>query len=207
MKATAPVPGRRGFTLVEMSVALCIFGLFALTALASLNLTLKHWRSVSARVEAASASRLVASTLGQELRQAVPNPAPGATGYLALTPAVDPTAVLVPNANSRLSTNEVVFTEPNPAVYNPLSTSFNPADPSNYRRVRYYVANGAVRRQIWNLSSSGSASLQCDAALVAADEVRFDVSYLEPDLFEVAVSCTRGQNVSQLETKIFVLGR
>jgi len=103
-----------GFTLAELTVALSVFALFALTALASLQMTLKHWRSVSVRVDATSACRRVASALGDELRQAVPNSAPGNSGYLGLVPAVDPTAVLVPNANSRLATDEVVFTQPDP---------------------------------------------------------------------------------------------
>ncbi len=196
-----------GFTLVELTVAISVFGLFALTALASLQMTLEHWRSVSVRVDATSACRRVVSALGDELRQAVPNSAPGPSGYLGLVPAVDPTAVLTPNANLRLATNEVVFTQPDPASYNPLSASFDPVDPGNYRKVRYYVRDGEVRRQVWTLSGSGAASLQADALLVGVDAARIDVAFLEPDLFSLAVSCTRGRNVAQLETRVFVLGR
>lgn len=199
---------RRGITLAELTVVLALFGLFSTTALAALNLAMGHWRNVAQEVDAASSCRFVASTLSNELRQGIPNPAPAATGtgYRSLSPAVSPTAVLTPNQNARTAT-EVVFTEPNPASYDPLAAGFNPQDPANYRRVRYYVSGAAVRREVRTYTSSGGVASTQDALLASADTLALSATWVAPDLFDLDVTCTRGRDSAHLRTRVFVVGR
>lgn len=195
----------RAFTLSELAVVVALFGLFSTTALASLNLTLGHWRAVSQKVDALAACRFVTSTLASELRQGIPNPA-GTTGYRGLSPEVGPTAVLNPNAHSRTAT-EVVFTEPDPVRFDPLSSTFVAADPRCYRRVRYYVSDGAVRREVRTWTATGTVSTVVDAVLARVDGAALRVRYQAPDLFDLEVVCTRGRDVARLTTQVYVLGR
>lgn len=198
----------RALSLSEIVVVVALFGLFATTALAGLNLTLGYWRTISSTVDAVSSCRLVTGTMANELRQGVPNPAPGSTstGYRGLQPPVDPTAVLVPNANSPIA-SELVFTEPDPARYDPLNSSFDPEDPSYYRTVRYYVVGGTVRREIKTWTSSGSVASTVDGVLASVDSASLQATWRAPDLFDLEISCIRGKDVAQLNTQVFVLGR
>lgn len=199
---------RHGITLAELTVVLALFGLFSTTALAALNLAMGHWRKVAQEVDAASSCRFVASTLSNELRQGIPNPAPAAsgTGYRSLSPAVAPTAVLTPNQNARTAT-EVVFTEPNPATYDPLAAGFSPQDPANYRRVRYYVSGATLRREVRTYASNGTVTGTQDALLATADTMNLTATWVAADLFDLDVTCTRGRDSANLRTRVFVVGR
>lgn len=196
----------RGFSLAEFTVMLALFGLFSTTALAALNLALGHWRNVARKVDAAAACRFVTSTLSNELRQGVPNPAPGATGYKALSPAVNPTAMLVPNANAKTSTS-LTFTEPNPATFNPLLDSFNPENPANYRRVRYYTSGAMVRREVLTYSAAGAVTNTTDSLVAAQDAVALSFTWLSSNTLAMEVTCTRGNDTAKLKTQVFVIGR
>ena len=198
----------RALSLSEIVVVVALFGLFSTTALAGLNLTLGYWRTISSTVDAVSSCRLVAGTVANELRQGIPNPAPASTstGYRRISPPVDPTAVLTPNAHSPIA-DELVFTEPDPARYDPLDSSFDPQDPSYYRTVRYYVTGGTVRREVKTWTSSGSVADTVDGVLASMDSASLRAIWRAPDLFELEFSCTRGQDVARLNTQVFVLGR
>jgi type II secretory pathway pseudopilin PulG len=198
----------RAFSLSEIVVVVALFGLFSTTALAGLNLTLGYWRTISSRVDAVSSCRLVVGTIANELRQGIPNPAPASTstGYRQISPPVDPTAVLRPNASSPIA-NELVFTEPDPTRYDPLNSSFDPEDPSYYRTVRYYVTGGTVRREVKTWTSSGSVANTVDGVLANMDSAELRVTWRAPDLFDLEFSCTRGKDAARLNTQIFVLGK
>lgn len=195
-----------GLTLAELTVVVALFGLFATTALAALNLALAQWKAVGQRVDSASSCRFLVTTLCTELRQGIPNPAPGTSGYQALSPAVAPTAILLPNANQRTST-EIRFTEPNPAVYNPLASGFDPSNPSLYRRIRYSVARGVVTRQVETFNSFGSVASTSTATVISQDQVTLQATWLSSDLISLQVSCTRGNDTTTLTTRVFVIGK
>lgn len=199
---------RRGLTLAEVTVVLALFGLFSTTALASLNLAMSHWRKVAQEVDAASNCRFVTSTLTNELRQGIPNPAAASTGtgYLSLSPAVAPTAVLTPNQNVRTAT-ELVFTEPHPTSYDPLASGFDPQSPASYRRVRYYLSGATMRREVRTYTSTGTVATTQDALLASGDSMALGVTWVAPDLFDVDVTCTRGRDSATLRTRVFVVGR
>lgn len=199
-------PAPRGFSLAEVAVVIALFALFATTALASLNLAMAQWKEVGQRVDAAAACRFLTTTLSTEMRQGIPNPAPGTSGYQAISPPVSPTAVLLPNANQR-TTAEVAFTEADPAVYEPLSPGFDPSNPSLYRRVRYSVAGGTVARRVETFDSTGSLVGTSTATVISQDQVTLQATWLAPDLVTLEVSCTRGTETDRLKTRVFVIGK
>lgn len=204
---------RRGMTLVELMVMAVIFSLFATTVLSVLTIALRYWTQSNQRVLAEQNLRVAMQAITSELRQGVPDAdvagANPATGYLSLSPAVPPTAVLTPNANT-VGANYLAFTEPNPTNYDPSQTTFSAADPSNFQRVRYYVSGGSLRRERVQWSSAGAVTSTVDDALVSASSsgiIALTVQYLSATTFTVAVTTREGNSQYSLSSTVTVLGQ
>lgn len=198
------MPGRRGLTLAETLVALALMAVLSTSLLAAVNLSLFHWVRLGNRVDAASSARLAMSALTQELRGGLPDSTPN--GYLRLTPAVSPTAVLTPNANVPNAT-ELVFTEADPVRWDPLSAGFDASDPSLYRRVRYRAVAGRILREVTTFTSAGSVSEVREALVARGDRAALAVAWRAPDLFDVQATVGVGAYESVLLSRIHVVGR
>lgn len=203
----------RAFTLAEMTVVIALFGLFSTTALASLNLTLRHWRTVSIQTDVYSSCRMAINTISKELRQGMPNPAPGFQSYYyedINTPSTDVIAVSTPNIKNQTAT-QLIFTEANPADFSPTSTfGFTATDPKHYRRVRYYVSQNKLHREMKTYNSSGAVSKTSDDILTSADSITFLVTCLSPTNYKIEFSCSKtvGSNTKEasLSSNVIVLG-
>jgi len=92
----------RGLTLAELCVMTVIFSLFSTTVLATLSMALRYWTQSNQRILAQQNARVAIGVITNELRQAIPSQS-AAVGYQKISPAVDPTGVTMPNANSTTS--------------------------------------------------------------------------------------------------------
>ena len=196
---------RRGLTLAEVIFGLTLFALVSTVLLATVSLSLRYGGLLSHRLTSSSNARMVLGTLAAEMRGGLPCPS-AAVGYLGLAPAVEPTAVLLPNANSPAA-SEVVFTEPDPATYAPLLPGFDRIVPANYRRVRYFTRDGAAWRQQVRFTSLGTPLETREELLVRAGTVEIAATYRAADLFDVRVTASEVGETSSLATRIFVVGR
>lgn len=167
-----------GFTLIETLVALMLFALFGLAAVASLTLAMRQWGQLSKKVNASQNARFVAGVISAELRQGTPNPS--AFGFTGA--GLAPTAVLMPNTN-QVTSYELIFNEPVPSVFNPLDPTWDETRADNYRRVRYFVRNGSevVREEI--TYSGGSARPATEEVIARGDFL--DLAFSHPVTDEV----------------------
>ena len=74
---------KSGFTLPEVIITVGVFSLFTLSLLGTLVMGLRYLNMADEEIVAQQNCRNITDVVITELRQAVPNPAPGSTGYLA----------------------------------------------------------------------------------------------------------------------------
>ncbi|MBI2266584.1 MAG: prepilin-type N-terminal cleavage/methylation domain-containing protein [Armatimonadetes bacterium] len=200
---------KNGFTLAELLVAAALFMLLGGALLTVVSMALRSWRDADVRVNNQQNVRLIQDAIVSELRQAIPDSDPGGlnppTGYLSVTPAISPTGVIFPNTNTPLG-NYVEFTEPNPAVYDPSSVGFNPATPSNYRRIKYYLQSGYLKRDSTEYDSNGTPLNQktTNIAQINTGTITLEVARLGTKLYQVKFTVQQGNQVFMLVQKVFV---
>ncbi len=178
----------KGFTLPEVLVSLAIFLLFILTMLGMLIMGMRYLNKADAQIVAQRTCRNILDTIVSELRQGVPNPDPGGTGYLSVT--TNPTAVLYPN-ESTPTTNYILFTEPNYARFNPSDASFNRQNPDIYQRVKYYVQNNILYREEQTITG-GNLDTPVVTPLAEAPngEIQLSVTRVNDKTFDITVTVT-----------------
>lgn len=142
-------------TIIIMAMMIVFLG----TLFSAMIAGLRYWTDGRLRLRAQEALRESLDTMTMELRQAIPNPDPGTngnspTGYLAISPSVDPTGIIVPNRNVQQA-DYVTFTEPNEQYYNPSLANWSEMQPQNYRKVRYFIDNGILKRQFTTYNANG----------------------------------------------------
>lgn len=199
---------QRGLSLSEILVSLFLIGIFGLVAVGSLQMALRQWGRVAQKVNAAQNARFITSTIANELRQGVPW-ADSTRGYLRISPAVAPTAVLTPNSNARNS-NSLEFNEPNPAFWHPMTSGWTPASQNNYRTVVYRVQGAEVIRE--NRPFDGTPNTE--EVIAAAQQngaITLAFTWQAANMILVSVTAREGQGAqsytSTYTTACFIIGK
>ncbi|MFH0801527.1 MAG: prepilin-type N-terminal cleavage/methylation domain-containing protein [bacterium] len=202
-----------GFTLAELMVVSVLFLLVSSSIMGVLILALSCWEKADASVAAQQNSRLAVSIITADLKQAVANQDPGhgtnpPTGYRAISPAVPPTGVLYPNMN-QTSRAYIIFNEPYFSAYDPSGASWDPQDPSNYQKIKYYVSSGIILRQVTKYDSSSQIASTREDPIAAVNDgsITLTVDYLGPNLFNVKVSAVEKSNTSICSSKVYIPAR
>lgn len=182
---------KSGFTLPEALVTSFVFLILALTMLGTLMMGMRYSRKTNAQIAAQQTCRNAMGALTNELRQAAVNIAPGSTGYLGITPAVSPTAVLYPNANVTQPADNILFTGINYAGWDPSDSAFNRSSPDNYKHIKYYVDGNILYRQEREISG-GTLQNADDQPLAEArnGSISLSAKYLTPRQFEIEITVT-----------------
>lgn len=199
---------RRGLTLVETVVTVALFALVGLVALSASNLALRHWRTVNDRVGSNENARRVASLVTAELRQGIPNPNP-LTGWPAAGLS-EPSAVLEPTPDEPIS-DQLVFTEPDVANYNPLHAGWDRTRSENYLRVRYYLEAAGdqeeIRREQIRYGAMGGIADTREEVLARGEDLELEVERLSGHLVSVRVASREGRYRTEYVTRPFLVGR
>lgn len=169
---------------------------------------LRYWTDGRLRLRAQEALRESLDTITMEMRQAIPNPDPGTngnspTGYMAITPSVDPTGILSPNKNVQQS-NYITFTEPNVQNYNPSAQNWSEVQPQNYLKVKYFIDNGILKRQIISYNANGTiVSDQTDNVVKLQDgSMSMQVNYVSETLVTIRMTATINKFSYTIFTKV-----
>lgn len=205
------IEGRRlnkGFTLIDLLTTLAIFGVLSLSILSTVVITNGYWQNGNQQTTSQSNSRVGFQTILNELKQALPDPDRGnpATGYLSIIPAVSPTGVLMPNANTTTSTT-LIFTEPNTINYTPFVVGWNPANPSNYKRIQYTVSGGTnLQRTETTYNNNGSvAGTRTDQILASKNgTLQIQTRYITSNLFNLSVTATENGKTYVLSSNVYL---
>lgn len=175
-------------------------------------MALRQWNRVALKVNAGQNARFVASTIANELRQGVPSPDP-AKGYLAIKPAISPTAVLMPNANTK-SSSQIEFTEPHPTDtkgnWTPMKSGWVSTSPANYRNVIYRVQGLDVIRE--NRPNNGDAPTQEVITSAGANgSIELSFTSLTSNTVDIKVKAREGQGANsytaEYTTTCFLVGQ
>jgi prepilin-type N-terminal cleavage/methylation domain-containing protein len=164
---------RKGFSMAEVLVSLVVFSLFSLGLVYSLTYGIRCFRKAEAAHNAHNTCISALEVILNDLNQAIPNPDPGRintpTGYLSISPAVELTAFLIPNNNSKTS-NKIKFNMPNFTNMD-IAGANPPVDklrPDLYRQVEYYTSNNALYRKITNIDAAGILSAETPLLIAEA---------------------------------------
>ena len=203
---------RRAFTLAELTVVIALFGIFATTALATLNLTMRHWSRVSDQVELNAMCRMVISTISRELRQSTPDQYPPRASYYLYsdgTSSGDATAVITPNQQG-VTSNILSFTEVDVKNFDPVAATWDAKASNVYRTVTYKVNDKKqLIREV--LSYDGTGDHTEAAITAAADEADLQVKCLGPAQYRVSITCKRYSGTivhsAHLETTVYIIGK
>lgn len=201
---------RNGFTLTETLVALFLFALFGLSAVASLTMALRQWGILSKKVNASQNARFVTGIISAELRQGVPNPSSFGWSGQSLP---EPTAILVPNA-ANPTTNTLTFNEPNPANYDTLAPGWDPSNPDNYRTVTYTVVQGGNESQITReeINYTGGTANSSTEVVARGDFLDLSFEYVGVNAVNIIVRARQGTppnyNVDlQYASQAYIIGK
>ncbi|MCD4784399.1 MAG: hypothetical protein K8T10_11315 [Candidatus Eremiobacteraeota bacterium] len=152
-----------GFSLAEFIVSLGLFLILTSSLAGTLMIGMRCYQASDVDVDFQKSVRDTIEAISNDVRQAVPDDAPGlfgnpATGYKSITPSISPTGVLYPNVNEA-STNYIIFNKPDYSYYNPTLASWVPLDPRNFRKIRYFVQNdNEIIREVTLFNSDGSVA-------------------------------------------------
>jgi prepilin-type N-terminal cleavage/methylation domain-containing protein len=200
----------KGFSLPELLVALVVFMLLSTSLVCAVSLGLRYWMGVIDRVNTQQSTQTACNAIASELKQAIVDPDPGtngnpATGYMSVVPAIAASGILYPNANT-VSTNYVDFTEPNPLLYDPSSAFFSATNPSNYRRVKYYLLNNTIYRNVKTYTSSGIEASNSTAPLVQSTTgvLTLTAVYSSPTSLRLIIFSREGNASRTLSTNIYL---
>lgn len=150
----------KGFSIAEFIVTLGLFLVLTSSLAEVLVVGVKYYRESNAGTDIQQSLRTAVGYMTDELRQAAPNDDPGLfgnqpSGYKSITPPILPNGVIIPNVNQP-SANLLEFTKPDFDYYAPGSEAWNPMDPRNYKRIKYYIKHGnTLYRSVTLYESSG----------------------------------------------------
>jgi prepilin-type N-terminal cleavage/methylation domain-containing protein len=186
----------RGFTLMEILVSVLVFSVISLVLASTLSIGIRCFRKVDAHISVQQLCKTSLDYIVNELRQGVVNHDTGtenkSTGYLGISPPVEPTAVLFPNRNIKTG-DHLVFTQPDFERFNPASVNFNRTNPENYQIVKYYTDQGkSLYREVQSINSDGS--LLSGAPVLLSDvqngSMDLKVDYITRNKFSVTLTIT-----------------
>jgi hypothetical protein len=199
---------QKALSLVELIIMLAMLVVFLGTLFSAMIAGLRYWTDGRLRLRAQESIRECLDTMTNEMRQALPNPDPGtgsngATGYLAITPAIDPTGVLYPNENTTEG-NYVEFTEPVEANYIPSNTGWKPELPNNYQKVRYFVSGGALKRKVTVYNAAGAMESETENNVVTLQDgtLSLKVKCLSPTYYEIEMTATLSKFSYTIKTNV-----
>ncbi len=199
---------QKAFTLVETIIIMAMMIVFLGTLFSAMIAGLRYWTDGRLRLRAQESLRESLDTMTMELRQAIPNPDPGTngngpTGYLAITPSVEPTGIIFPNKNV-LQTDYITFTEPNVQNYDPSLTNWSEVQPQNYFKTKYFIDNGILKRQIISYNANGlPASDQTDTVVKLQDgSLSMQATYISDTLISIRMTATLNKFTYTIFTKV-----
>ena len=152
---------QKAFSLTETIIILAMTVVFIGTLFSAMIAGLRYWTDGRLRLRAQESLRESLDTISMELRQAIPNPDPGTngnppTGYLSIS-GIEPTGILYPNPTTP-ETDYIEFTEPNEDNYNPSLQNWSEVQPQNYQKVKYFIENGILKRQVIKYNANGQVT-------------------------------------------------
>lgn len=199
---------QRALTITEMIIMLAMLIVFIGTLFSSMIAGLRYWNDGRLRLRAQESLRECLDTMTTEMRQALPNPDAGVgtntpTGYLAITPVVDPTGVLYPNANTP-DGNYIEFTEPVEVNYVPSNTGWKPELPNNYQKVRYFISGGDLKRRVTKYNSAGAQESQTENNVVTLQDgsLSLRTKYLSATYYEIEMTATLNKFSYTIKTNV-----
>jgi len=200
-----------GFTLAELMTAVVLFLLFGTSLTAMLIMGMDYWQQASLTTETQEGARSAADWIATELRQAIPDPDPGQaghppTGYRSISPAVEPTGVLTPNANET-EADSLLFTKPNAANYDPVQVGWNSASPANYQQVEYEVQAGdRLMRTVRTYDESGRLADSRSDTLTSltGGSVALTVTRLSNSLYRLNLACAKEGKSFSVDARVYV---
>ena len=202
----------RALTLAELAVVMALFGIFSTTALAALNMTMKHWARVSNQVEMNAMCRMVCNTIAKELRQAMPDQDPSRAVYAQDRNGNNTTQLTAVHEPRRIgqTLDYITFAEANPNTFHPAESGWQPAASDKYRRVTYKISSNQLVRELTTYDAS-SESHVTSAITAAADNVILSITCKSATVYEVKVTCQRFSGSityeATLTTDVIVLGK
>lgn len=199
---------QKAFTLVETIIIMAMMVVFLGTLFSAMIAGLRYWTDGRLRLRAQEALRESLDTITMELRQAIPNPDPGTngngpSGYLAINPSVDPTGIIAPNRNVQ-QTDYVTFTEPNVLNYDPSVQNWSEVQPQNYRKVKYFIDNGVLKRQMITYNANGlPAADQTDNVVKLQDgSLSLQANYISDTMVTIRMTATLNKFTYTIFTKV-----
>lgn len=199
-------------TLAELAVVMALFGIFSTTALAALNMTMKHWARVSNQIEMNTMCRMVCNTIAKELRQAMPDQDPSRAVYAKDRYGNDTTQLTAVHEPRQVgqTIDYITFAEANPNTFNPAEAGWAPEAPDKYRLVTYKIASQQLVREQTSYDST-SESHVVSAITAAADNVILAITCKSATVYEIKVTCQRFVGSityeATLATDVIVLGK
>ena len=193
--------GQKGFSLPEVLVTIATFLVLSLTILGILTTGLRYMSRVETDIQAQNKVMDSIELITDELRQGIPNSHSG-TGYGSIVPIVSSTAILMPNANQKSST-ELIFNVPN---YDGAGsgTAWNPgvgitilSNPAYFKKVRFYVENNrTLYREVTTYNSAGNADSPIKAEVLSIDNpdgyINLNLVWQKADLVQISITCNEG---------------
>lgn len=203
---------RRGFSLIEMIIVLGMMVVFIGALFSAMIAGLSYWKDGKLRLQTQEALRESLDTMTTELRQALSNPDPGTngnppTGYLGITPEIEPTGILFPNENNPVG-DYLEFTEPVESVYIPSTTGWSEEQPDNYQKIRYYTNKEYLVRRVTRYNSSGVQVSEEDNNVVALREgdLILQVTSISTSFVEIEMTATLNKFSYTIKTKVKIGG-
>ena len=206
-----------GFSLAEFIVSLGLFLILTSSLAGTLVIGMRCYKASDVDVNFQKSVRDTIEAISNDVRQAVPNEDPGLfgnppIGYKSISPSVSPTGVLYPNVNTT-SGNYITFNKPDYSYYNPANKSWNPLDPRNFRKVRYYIQNNneVIRKvTIYNSDGSVASKHQDSVAIVKNGTIHLICSMQYSDdknpFYRIRVIATEGEKSFSLSANCKVPG-
>ncbi len=196
-----------GFTLAELLISIGLFLILTTSLFGTLMIGMRAYRKNSLKSTIQLAVQNSVETMSNELREAAPNNDPGLfgnppTGYKIVGSTFDPTespieatGVIVPNVNSKISENSLVFNKPDYTYYKPGDPAWVPLDPRNFRKITYSVKDvfKLMREEItYNADGSIATRVEDPVTEIPEGSLAFKAELVDtygtaPNLYKLAV--------------------
>lgn len=197
------IKSQKGITLSEILVSIVIFFIFISALTAVMIMGLNYLKQSDININGQQNCRIITECVTFEMGQAIPDPDPGGTGYLGISPLVPATGILFPNANVSTG-NYVEFTEPNPSNYDISVAGFDSNNPANYQRIKYYINNNILYRDIKTYNQFGAvASSSTDEITDGANQaLNLYAIYIDKNVIDITVASTYKDKTFSLTSRV-----
>jgi len=195
---------QKGITLSEILVSIAILLILTSALTAVLIMGLNYLKQADININGQQNCRIMTECITFEMGQAMPDPDPGGTGYLSISPLVAATGILFPNANVTTG-NYVEFTEPNPSNYDISVAGFDSNNPANYQRIKYYINNNILYRDIKTYNQFGAvASSSTDEIIDGGNQtLNLLTSYIDKNIIDITVASTYKDKTFSLTSRVY----